>query len=174
MESESAKSSGKTIGFPLIQKVGAFFSTCCILATGGMASPKSGSDGSGYIYAKSFGHTVKKTVAGTDCTDGRSELVKGNHRSAGGCHRETVCGWKLCGRRYPVKYRWLIMEFLDSAFQVSRYAAVALDRKQCVTATLDFVPEYTEEPNCAIFLKQQLDVASAEVKLENVAFRDCK
>ena len=42
----------------------------------------------------------KKTVAGTDCTDGRSELVKGNHRSAGGCHRETVCGWKLCGRRY--------------------------------------------------------------------------
>ena len=48
--------------FSFDTKSGSFFSTCCILATGGMASPKSGSDGSGYIYAKSFGHTVKKPL----------------------------------------------------------------------------------------------------------------
>ena len=64
-------------------------------------------------------------------------------------------------QKIPVKYRWLIMGFPGFRLSGEQICAVALDRKQCVTATLDFVPEYTEE-QLRDFLKQQLDVASAE------------
>ena len=49
----------------------------CILATGGMAAPKSGSTGDGYYYAKCFGHTTIEphpALVGLLCE--KKELVK--------------------------------------------------------------------------------------------------
>lgn len=46
--------------------------SACILATGGMAAPKSGSTGDGYYYAKSFGHTIIEphpALVGLVCAD---------------------------------------------------------------------------------------------------------
>ena len=147
--------------FSFDTKSGSFFSTCCILATGGMASPKSGSDGSGYIYAKSFGHTVKKPLPALTALMAEANWLK---ETTGVRADATV---KLYVDGSCVAEDTGEVQMADygisgiPAFQVSRYAAVALDRKQCVTATLDFVPEYTEE-QLRDFLKQQLDVASAE------------
>lgn len=50
----SIKKDGNT--FVIEAKNGYYYGAACILAAGGKASPKSGSDGSGYIYAKNFGH----------------------------------------------------------------------------------------------------------------------
>ncbi len=44
-------------GFVIEAKNGDYYGSACILAAGGKASPKSGSDGSGYIYAKKLGHS---------------------------------------------------------------------------------------------------------------------
>ncbi len=43
-------------GFVVETKTGDYRSQYCILATGGKAAPKSGSDGSGFVYAKQLGH----------------------------------------------------------------------------------------------------------------------
>ncbi len=120
-----------------------------VLATGGKASPAHGSDGSGYLFAESFGHTVIspqpaivqlkaegkyfKTLAGVRC-DGRVTLHIGKetYSEAG---ELLFAAYGLSG--IPV-------------MQVSRYASVALAKKLPVTAELDLFPaletkELTEE-----------------------------
>lgn len=114
-----------------------------VLATGGKASPAHGSDGSGYPFAKSFGHTVIpplpaivqlkaegkffKTLAGVR-TDGRVTLHIG---------KET----------YSEEGELLFAAYGLSGIpvmQVSRYAAVALYEKKNVTAELDLFPALAE------------------------------
>ena len=114
-----------------------------VLATGGKASPAHGSDGSGYPFAKSFGHTVIpplpaivqlkaegkffKTLAGVR-TDGRVTLHIG---------KET----------YSEEGELLFAAYGLSGIpvmQVSRYASVALYEKKPVTAELDLFPVLTD------------------------------
>lgn len=101
-----------------------------------MASPKSGSDGSGYIYAKSFGHTVKKPLPALTALMAEANWLK---ETTGVRADATV---KLYVDGSCVAEDTGEVQMADygisgiPAFQVSRYAAVALDRKQCVTATL--------------------------------------
>ncbi|MBR2408100.1 MAG: NAD(P)/FAD-dependent oxidoreductase [Lachnospiraceae bacterium] len=120
-----------------------------VLSTGGKASPAHGSDGSGYPFAKSFGHTVIpvfpaivqlkadgkffKTLAGVR-TDGRVTLHIG---------KET----------YSEEGELLFAAYGLSGIpvmQVSRFASVALANKIPVTAELDLFSvlkerELTEE-----------------------------
>ena len=128
---------------------GVFHGKSMVLATGGKASPVHGSDGSGYSFAKSFGHTVIsplpaivqlkaegkffKTLSGVR-TDGRITLYIGKetYREEG---ELLFAAYGLSG--IPV-------------MQVSRYASVALEKKIPVTAELDLFPaleitELTEE-----------------------------
>ena len=44
--------------FEIVTKEATVYSRTCILATGGKAAKKTGSDGSGYLYARQFGHTI--------------------------------------------------------------------------------------------------------------------
>jgi len=122
---------------------GVFFAKSMVLATGGKASPAHGSDGSGYPFVKSFGHTVIspqpaivqlkaegkffKTLAGVR-TDGRITLHIGT---------ET----------YSEKGELLFAAYGLSGIpvmQVSRYASVALYEKKNVTAELDLFPALEE------------------------------
>ena len=49
----------KKDGFFWIQtRNGRFAAPACVLATGGKAAPKTGSDGSGYLYAIQMGHSI--------------------------------------------------------------------------------------------------------------------
>jgi len=118
---------------------GVFYAKSMVLATGGKASPAHGSDGSGYPFAKSFGHTVIspqpaivqlkaegkffKTLAGVR-TDGRVTLHigKDTYSEEG---ELLFAAYGLSG--IPV-------------MQVSRYASVALYEKKNVTAELDLFP----------------------------------
>ena len=143
-------------------KSGLFASKSCILATGGMASPKTGSDGSGYIYAKALGHTVKKPLpaltalmaeagwlkqtAGVRADASVSLLVDGTY-VAQDTGEVQLTDYGISG--IPV-------------FQVSRYASLALDEKQRVEAVLDFAPEYTEDA-LREFLKNQMTQVSGDM-----------
>ncbi len=122
---------------------GKYYGKSLVLATGGKASPAHGSDGSGYPFAKSFGHTVIppqpaivqlkaegkffKTLAGVR-TDGRVTLHigKDTYSEEG---ELLFAAYGLSG--IPV-------------MQVSRYASVALAQKKPVTAELDLFPVLTQ------------------------------
>jgi len=123
---------------------GTFYGKKLVLATGGMASPAHGSDGSGYPFAKGFGHSVIpplpaivqlkaegkffKTLAGVR-TEGRITLYAGD---------ET----------YSEEGELLFAAYGISGIpvmQVSRYASLALSRKEKVTAKLDLFPLLSEE-----------------------------
>ncbi len=130
-------------GFVAETDNGRFYGTSMVLANGGKASPVHGSDGSGYPFAKSFGHTVVtplpaivqlkaegkffKTLAGVR-TDGRVTLHVGTDIfSEEG--ELLFAAYGISG--IPV-------------MQVSRYASVALHEKKNVTAELDLFPALSE------------------------------
>jgi len=111
-----------------------------IIATGGKAAPKLGSDGSGYQLAKSFGHSIVPVLPA---------LVQ--LRCKGKFFRQ------IAGVRTEAKITILIdkkkvvedtgevqlTEYGISGipvFQVSRHAAVGLYEKRTVSAMIDFLP----------------------------------
>ena len=115
-----------------------------ILATGGKAAPILGSDGRGYGLAESFGHTV------SDVVPALVQLVgKGNYFK------------QVSGVRVNATVKLFVNEecaALDTGelqltnygisgipvFQVSRYAAKALNAKKSVFAEVDFIPTMEE------------------------------
>ncbi|MCD8108613.1 MAG: aminoacetone oxidase family FAD-binding enzyme [Clostridiales bacterium] len=115
----------------------------CILATGGIAAPKTGSDGSGYRYARQLGHTIIQPLpalvplvsdenrlsltAGVRC-DARVMLFTDGEKQAEDTGELQLTEYGISG--IPV-------------FQISRYAAVALSEKHKVDVSVDFLPEMT-------------------------------
>lgn len=111
-----------------------------ILATGSKAAPVTGSDGSGYCLAKSFGHRVItplpalvqlrcagkhfKQLSGVRC-EAAVALVSGKKTLARSMGEVQLTDYGISG---------------IPTFQVSRFASVALARKQAVRAILDFLP----------------------------------
>ena len=116
-----------------------------ILATGGMAAPVLGSDGCGYGLAKSFGHTISpvvpalvqlvgegnyfKQVSGVRCNATVKLSVDGEFVSSDNGELQ-LTNYGISG--IPV-------------FQVSRYAAKALQDEKSVTAEIDFLPTMSED-----------------------------
>ncbi len=115
----------------------------CILAAGGIAAPKTGSDGSGYRYAKQLGHTIIRPLpalvplvsdenwlsltAGVRCDAGVTLYINGE--------KQTEDTGELQWTAYGISG--------IPVFQISRYAAVALSEKQDVRVSVDFLPEMT-------------------------------
>ena len=139
-------------------KQGVFIARSCILACGGKAFPKSGSDGSGYIYAKQLGHTVidpvpalvplladlkkaawLKAAAGVR-TDAKVTLFIDGKEAASDTGRLQLTDYGLSG--IPV-------------FQISGPAARALHEGRSVTVEIDFLPEYTAADLTAAFEKAE-------------------
>lgn len=130
-------------GFRICTKEETVKAEAVILACGGMASPVTGSDGSGYQLAKLFGHSIVSTVpalvqlhtkesmkplAGIR-TDGAIRLLVDGREVASDTGELQLTAYGISG--IPV-------------FQVSRYAAKALQAGKKVTARLDFLPGLTE------------------------------
>lgn len=116
-----------------------------ILATGGKAASVLGSDGSGYTFAKSFGHSLAPVVpalvqlkSNDECfkklagirTEGTVSLLVDNEVKASDTGEIQLTDYGISG--IPV-------------FQVSRYAALGLYEQKTVTALIDFVPYYAED-----------------------------
>lgn len=112
-----------------------------ILATGGKASPKLGSDGSGYTLAKSLGHSIVPVVpalvqlkvkdfafakASGVRTDAKVTAIVNGREAASDIGELQITNYGISG--IPV-------------FQISRYISRALYEKQKAQVLVDFLPE---------------------------------
>lgn len=132
-----------------------------ILCAGSMAAKTTGSDGSGYELAKSLGHKIKKPLPALVQLKCKGDFFKA-----------------IAGVRTDVKVSLYTMDkngepgaFLAEdqgelqltdygisgipVFQVSRYAAEALDHKKRVLAVVDFMPDMTEDQLFAVLKEQK-------------------
>lgn len=124
-------------------------SDAVILAAGGKASQKLGSDGSGYQLAKNFGLHITPVVpalTGLKCSGRFFKTVSGVRTQA------NVEIYDTSGE-VPVFLAGDSGELQLTAygisgipvFQVSRYAAMALRKGHKVKAAIDFMPDYANE-----------------------------
>lgn len=127
---------------------GAFEGDFLVLAAGSMAAKATGSDGSGYGLAKSFGHKVNrplpalvqlrcrmeglKAAAGVRCEARVSLYAEEGKKTGTGCRLLASDRGELQITDYGISG--------IPVFQVSRFASEALAQGQKVSAVLDFLP----------------------------------
>ena len=131
--------------FHVITSKKTYTSDALILATGGKAAPVLGSDGSGYKLAKTFGHNVSPVVPALIQLKGKGNYFK-----------------QISGVRTQAKVSLYINNaFICSdtgelqltnygisgipVFQISRYAAKGLYKKDSVAVELDLIPSMDKE-----------------------------
>lgn len=140
--------------FEIVAKGQTVFSRACVLATGGKAARKTGSDGSGYLYARQLGHTVPEPLPAL-------VPLQADYRK-----------WKLpAGVRAGCAARLLIdgeqeayetgeLQITDYGisgivvFQFSRIASRALASHKKVQVALDFKPDMEQEELAAYLGKR--------------------
>ena len=122
-------------------KQGQYERRACILATGGKAAPKTGSDGSGVPYLEGFGHKAPLFVPALVQMQGKQGFLK------------ELAGVRIEGRISLLVEGETVAEDMGEiqltafgvsgipAFQVSRYASYALLERKHVAAELDFLPD---------------------------------
>ena len=133
---------------------GTFKGDSLILAAGSKAAPVSGSDGSGYDLAKSFGHTIIKPLPALVQLKCKGTFFK----QLAGVRCEAVVrlmsdGKTLAADEGEVQLTDYGISGIPT-FQVSRYAACALDEGRQVSAVLDFFPSKSMEDTRSM-LKQR-------------------
>ena len=126
-----------------------------ILACGGKAAPKTGSDGNGFSLAKGFGHHITEIVPALVQLRCREDFLK----SVAGVRTDAMLTLYIEGK--PVKQERGELQLTDygisgiPVFQFSREAAYALLHKKEVTVGIDFLPDYEKEAY-AHFFKNRL------------------
>ncbi|MEY8390661.1 NAD(P)/FAD-dependent oxidoreductase [Lachnospiraceae bacterium] len=140
--------------FSFFTKEGVFISNCCIIATGGKAAKKTGSDGSGIPYIAQFGHKLTDIVPALVQMQGKQSFLK---ELAGvraqGCIRLYIDGKRIAEDEGELQ----LTEFGVSgipAFQVSRFAAYGLLYGQEVYAELNFLPKLSREEAKKLFARR--------------------
>lgn len=116
-----------------------------ILATGGCASPKLGSDGSGYILAKAFGHTIIKPLPALVSLKSPDKFCK---RVSGVRTQAKVFVYAETKLLSQEEGEIIFTDYGISGIpimQISRFASKALDKGKKVHLTLDFFVKRTEE-----------------------------
>lgn len=130
---------------------GTFYGDFVVLAAGSMAAPATGSDGSGYELAKRLGHKIKKPLPALVQLKCSGDFFK----SIAGVRTEARVSLYTPGK-HGERDRLLASDMGElqltdygisgiPVFQVSRFAAEALDKKKRVTAAVDFFPGCGEE-----------------------------
>lgn len=126
-----------------------------ILATGAKASPKTGSDGSGYELLKQTKHTLISPVSALVPL-----VVEGNFKSIAGVRTDARVWVTEDGKEMAEDIGELqITDYGLSGipiFQISRFAARALEKRHRVRVHIDFFPKLSLEQlqNC---LQKQLE-----------------
>lgn len=140
--------------FALETKTETFYGKSCVLATGGYAAKKTGSDGSGFIYAKKLGHHLSEPVPALVQLIAKQPFEK------------EMAGVRIHGEiRLFAEKEFLHKETGEiqltdygisgiPTFQVSRFAAKALAKGKNVTAVVDFFPEKTKEEFTSLLNKR--------------------
>lgn len=133
----------ETLTQPVIQNK--YTGNKLILATGGCASPKLGSDGSGYALAKSLGHTIIKPLPALVQLKSPDKYCK----TLSGVRTPGKVTLYRDGKPYEREEGELI--FTDYGIsgipilQISRHAAKALDKNAKIYLKIDFLPMYSEQ-----------------------------
>ena len=131
-------------GFSVVTEKNEYLFDRVIIATGGKAAPKTGSDGSGFKIAKSFGHSITKVypaLTGIRCEGDFWNISSGVRCAAALLIEQDESG-------YGASYGEL--QFTDygisgiPVFQISRIAAGLLDEKKTVSIDIDLFPEIDE------------------------------
>ncbi len=116
-----------------------------VLATGGKASPKLGSDGSGFVLARKLGHRVVDPVPaliGLKCSEAYYKEISGVRVFA------EISLYVDQEKVQEEKGELQLTSYGISGipvFQLSRYAARALEDGKSVSACIDYMPEFTKE-----------------------------
>lgn len=131
-------------GFAFETKSGTFYSRSCVLATGGQAAKKTGSDGSGFLYLERLGHSIIDVVPALVPLQGKQPFFK----DIAGIRAEILI--KLYVNRQLISTENGELQLTDygisgiPVFQLSRIAAKALSVKKEVYVLLNFAPSMTE------------------------------
>lgn len=135
----------KTCGFQLVTEKEKRRYDAVILACGGMAAPRTGSDGSGYMLAKAFGHHVTEIVPALVQLRCQGDFWK----SVAGVRTEAMLTLFIEGKKQTmVRGELQLTDYGISGipvFQFSRKAAYALLHKKRVSVEIDFLPDYGKE-----------------------------
>ncbi len=136
-------------------KQGGFCAGCCVLATGGKAAKKTGSDGSGIPYVVGFCHPVSDFVPALVQLQGKQSFLK----ELAGIRAEGTLSLYVDGTKTVSDTGEIqLTDFGVSgipAFQVSRYALTALREGKQVLAELDFVPQASDQELAGAFARQR-------------------
>lgn len=135
-------------GFELVSQLFTINADKVIIATGSKASPKTGSDGSGYRYAKKFGHRIVKPLPALVQLESDMKLCKAmaGVRSNGNVVL-TVDGKEVCRDSGEVQYTEYGISGIP-VFQLSRYAVKGVDMRADVVVTIDMIPDMTMDDLC--------------------------
>ena len=116
-----------------------------ILATGGKAASKLGSDGSGYQLAKQLGHHISEVVPALVQLHGNGDYFKqvAGVRTHASVHLLVDCEEVACDTGELQLTDYGISGI--PVFQISRFASKALARKKNVAVEIDFMPQQSED-----------------------------
>ena len=132
-----------------------------ILAAGSMAAKTTGSDGSGYELAKSLGHKVKKPLPALVQLKCQGDFFKGIAGVRTDAKVSIYTAGKHGDRAVLLAEDTGELQLTDygisgiPVFQVSRFAAEALDHRKRVLAVVDFMPQFTAEELLQILKDQR-------------------
>ncbi|MBO5227402.1 MAG: NAD(P)/FAD-dependent oxidoreductase [Lachnospiraceae bacterium] len=133
-----------------------------IIATGSKASPKTGSDGSGYTLAKGLGHKVIKPLPAL------VQLIckESFYKSIAGVRADAKVTVEIEGNVISERGELQLTDYGISGipvFQVSRYVVGALDKKLAFTTYIDFLPDIAHK-ELMDFFKRQAKLAGKTVE----------
>ncbi|MCH5256306.1 MAG: aminoacetone oxidase family FAD-binding enzyme [Lachnospiraceae bacterium] len=116
-----------------------------IIACGGMAAPKTGSDGNGYKLAASLGHNITETVPALVQLRCNESFFKG----VAGVRTDAALKLYIDEKEEAsVRGELQLTDYGISGipvFQFSRLAAYGLLHKRKVTVDIDFLPDYKDD-----------------------------
>lgn len=132
-----------------------YFSRYLVISTGGLAAPKLGSEGDGFIFAKHTGHkTVLPLPALTPLKSGAPFLKK-----LSGVRNQAVITLVINGEEKASEkgeLQWTDYGISGVAvFQLSRYAITALEDRKKVQLKMDFVPDFSDKEFFDILIEEQ-------------------
>ena len=135
----------ENVGYTVVTDKNKHICSKVILATGGMASPKLGSNGSGYALAESLGHSI--------VTPNKALVqlkTKGNeYTSLSGVRIQGKVTMYIEGEETRTNYgEFVFTDYGISGIpimQLSRYAAVGLSKNKKVRLELDFYPDIDDK-----------------------------
>jgi len=141
----SVKTAGKG-GFIVTTSQDKYFAEKLIIATGGMASPVHGSDGSGYNIAKSLGHTIIKPLPALVPCLLNEKFTKdwAGARTQGNIKAYAKNGRFLSGDSGELQF---VSQGISGipVFQVSRYISKELSTGNTPYLIIDIMPGYNKE-----------------------------